>query len=167
MRRRWPPRQRLIDAADALANPWAHSYALLTYGIAFCDADPVSARDALRQGLVIAQDSGNRYNETSLANVLGRLEAQHGDPLTALDYLTFAIRRNHDSGNVLVMCVPLSVLAVFLQRLGRAEPAATIAGYAVNPHSAAWLPEISTAIAHLREVLGEPPTNRSPARVRR
>ena len=147
--------KELIDAADAISNPWAHSYARLTYGIACCDADPVSARDALRKGLVIAQDSGNRYNETSLANVLGRLEARHGDPLTALDYLNFAIRRNHDSGNVLVMCVPLSVLAMFLQRMGRAEPAATIAGYAVNPHSAAWLPEIGSGVAHLREALGE------------
>ena len=145
----------LIDAADALSNPWAHSSSLLTYGVACCDADPVGARDAMRKGLVIAQDSGNRYNETSLANVLGRLEARHGDPLTALDYLNFAIRRNHDSGNVLVMCVPLSVLAMFLQRMGRAEPAATIAGYAVNPHSAAWLPEIGSGVVHLREALGE------------
>jgi hypothetical protein len=109
----------------------------------------------MRKGLVIAQDSGNRYNETSLANVLGRLEARHGDPLTALDYLNLAIGNYHDSGNVLVMRVPLSVLAMLLQEMGRAEPAAAIAGYAVNPHTAAWLPEIGSGVAHLREALGE------------
>ena len=145
----------LIDAADAVPNPWALSYALLTYGIACCDADPVRARDALRRGLVIARDSGNRYNESHLANLLGRLEARHGDPLAALKYLTLAIRNYHDSGNVPVLRVPLAVLAAFLHRLGHNEPAATIAGYAVSPITAAWIPELSTAITHLREVLGD------------
>ena len=147
--------KELIDAAEAITNPWAHSYALLTYGIACCDADPVRARDALRNGLVIAQDSGNRYNESHLANVLGRLEAQHGDPRTALDYLNLAIRNYQDSGNVPVMRVPLSVLAAFLQRLGRDEAAATIAGYTFNPITAAWTPEIGPAVVHLREALGD------------
>jgi predicted ATPase/class 3 adenylate cyclase len=147
--------KELINAADAISNPWAHSYALLTYGIACCDADPVRAREALRNGLVIARDSGNHYNESHLANVLGRLEAQHGDPLTALDYLNLAIRNYHDSGNVPVMRVPLSVLAAFLQRLGRNEPAAIIAGHTFNPITAAWTPEIGPAVAHLREALGD------------
>jgi hypothetical protein len=59
----------LIIAADTIPNPWAHSYALLTYGIAWCDADPLGARDALQRGLVMAQESGNRYNESHLANI--------------------------------------------------------------------------------------------------
>jgi hypothetical protein len=65
----------LIEKVDAIANPWAVSYALMMYGMACCDADPVRARDVLRRGVAIAQDSGNRYNVTHLANVLGRLEA--------------------------------------------------------------------------------------------
>ena len=111
--------------------------------------------DAMRRGLVIAQDSGNRYNETHLASMLGRLEAEHGDPLAALDYLTLAIRNYHDSGNTTVMRVPLAVLAAFLDRLGRDEPAATIAGFAFSPITIAWIPELNTAIAHLRDVLGD------------
>ncbi|WP_319455554.1 MULTISPECIES: AAA family ATPase [unclassified Mycobacterium] len=145
----------LIDAANALSNPWAHSHALLTCGIACLDADPVGARNALREGLLIAQHSGNHYNETHLVTVLGRLEAQHGEPLTALDYLNLAIRNYHDSGNVLVMCVPLTVLATLLQELGREKQAATISGYSVNPFTASWLPEIGSGVAHLREALGE------------
>ena len=35
------------------------------------------------------------------------------------------------------------------------KPAATIAGFAFNPLTAAWVPEINPAIAHLREVLGD------------
>jgi hypothetical protein len=36
----------------------------------------------------------------------------------------------------------------------RLEPAATIAGFALNPLSASTIPQLSTAITHLREVLG-------------
>ena len=128
----------------------------------FLDADPVAARDALRRGLVIARDSGNRYNETHLAATLCRLEAEHGDPLAALDYVTLTIRNYHDAGSTLIRG-PLAILAAFFDLLGRYEPAATIAGYAVDPLTAAIEPELSTAIAHLREVLGDP-ANESLAR---
>ena len=50
----------LIEAAEATRNPCVLSFALFAYGFAFRDADPVRALDALRRGLVIAQDSGNR-----------------------------------------------------------------------------------------------------------
>jgi predicted ATPase len=145
----------LVQRLDAIPNPWARSFALLTYGIAFCDADPGKARDALRKSLDIAQGSGNRYNETHVTNILGRLEAQSGDPLAALGYLTLAIRSYHDSGNTTVIRVPLAVLAVLLHRLGRDDPAATIAGYALSPVTRGWIPELGTAISRLGEVLGE------------
>ena len=51
--------------------------------------------------------------------------------------------------------VPLAVLAALFDRLGRYEPAATIAGFALSPLAAAAVPEITTAIAHLRDVLGD------------
>ncbi len=61
----------LIDAAEATRNPCALSFALLAYGTAFLDADPDRALEAMRRGLVIAQDSGNRFNETHLAAQYG------------------------------------------------------------------------------------------------
>ncbi len=144
----------LIDAAEAIPNPWALSWACMTYGITCCDYDPLRARDVLRKGLVVAQDSGNRYSETHLANILGRVEAQYGDPLAALDYLTLAIHNYHDSGHTVIR-VPLAVVTALLHRLGRNEPAATIAGYAVRPVATAWIPKLSNEIAHLRDALGE------------
>ena len=60
----------------------------------------------------------------------------------------------HDSGNVVTIRSPLAILAAFLDRLGRHEAAATIAGFATSPFTAAVVPEITTAIAHLRDVLG-------------
>ena len=59
----------LIDAAEATGNPYALSFALLAYGFAFRDADPVRALDALRRGLVIAQDSGNRVTSRTWRSV--------------------------------------------------------------------------------------------------
>jgi hypothetical protein len=73
----------------------------------------------MRRGVVIAQDSGNRFNESHLAAALARLEAQHGDPLAALEYSAVAIRHIHDSGNSTTIRGPLATLAVFLDRLGR------------------------------------------------
>ena len=145
----------LVDAAEASHNPCVLSYALFTYGLTYRNADPVRALAALRRGLVIAQDSGNRFHETNLATNLARLEAEHGNPLAALDHVTLAIRNYHDSGNVTIIRIPLAILAAFFDRLGRYEPAATIAGLAFNPMTTATLPEINTAIAHLRDVLGD------------
>ena len=57
----------LIDAAEATHNPYALANALYTHGYALGDADPVRALEALRRGVVIAQDSGNRLIESVLA----------------------------------------------------------------------------------------------------
>ena len=103
---------------------------------------------------MIAQDSGNRFTETLLVGQLSRIEAEHGDPLAALDHVTLAIRNYHDAGNALIRG-PLAILAAFFDRLGRYEPAAAIAGFAVSPMTAALEPDLINTIAHLRNVLGE------------
>ena len=126
-----------------------------TYGFAFRDADPVGALNALGRGLVIAQDSGNRAGASALAQFLALLKAEHGDTLAAFDHLTLAIHSYLDYGDTTTIRVPLASLAVLFDRLGRYEPAATIAGFALSPVAARGVPEITTAIAHLRDVLGE------------
>jgi predicted ATPase len=145
----------LIDAAEATHNPFALAFALYAYGSAFGDADSVRALEALRRGLVIAQDGGSRVIESVLAMVLSGLEPEHGDPLAAFDHITLAIRNFYDSGNVGFIRSALATLAVFLDRLGRLEPAATIAGFAFSLLAASTVPQLSTAITHLREVLGD------------
>ncbi len=145
----------LIEAAEATGNPLLLALALTAYGAAFRDADPVGALNALGRGLVIGQDSGNRANASALANVLAVLEAEHGDTVSAFDHLTLAIRNYHNSGNTTTIRSPLAVLAALFDRLGRYEPAATIAGFALTRMAAAALPAITTAIAHVRDVLGE------------
>jgi tetratricopeptide (TPR) repeat protein len=147
--------QGLIGAAEATGNPSALCYALFAYGLACRDMYPAQALDALRRDLVIAQDSGNSANVTHLAANLARLEAEHGDPLAALDQVTLAIHNYHDSGSTDMTRTPLAVLVVFLDRRGHHEAAATIAGFALTPFTATLFPEITTSITHLREVLGD------------
>ena len=53
------------------------------------------------------------------------------------------------------MRTPLVGLAALLDRLGRYEPAATIAGFASTPMTAIAIRELGTAITHLRDVLGD------------
>jgi tetratricopeptide (TPR) repeat protein len=147
----------LIDAAEATGNPFALSWALLAYGLALQDADPVRSLAALRRGLVIAQDSGNRFVESTIAYTVGGDEAEHGDPLAAFDYFTVAIGNFHDSGNAYMLRAPLGFLATFFDRLGRYEPAATIAGFVVSSPLTVLsvMAKFGTASAHLRNVLGE------------
>jgi predicted ATPase len=145
----------LIEDAEATGNPSLLAWALGAYGGAFRDANPIGALNALGRGLVIAQDSGNRAAASALAPTLALLEAEHGDTVSALDHLTLAIRNYHNSGNTTTIRIPLAILAALFDRLGRYEPAATIAGFALSRFPARTVPEITTAITHLRDVLGE------------
>ena len=145
----------LVEAAEARANPMSLSFALYADGFAFREVDPARALDAVRRGLVIAQDSGNRLSETQLALTLGRLGADHGDIASAFDHLTLAIRNTHDAGDTTNLKNPLAAVAALFDRLGRHESAATIAGFALSPLTALAIPELNTAIAHLRDVLGD------------
>jgi len=71
-----------------------------------------------------------------------------------LDFLAPAIHNHYDSGGFSHLNNPLALLAVAMERLGRHEAAATISGFAATPYTRGGLPEINTAIAHLREALG-------------
>jgi hypothetical protein len=92
---------------------------------------------------------------SALAEFLARLEAEHGDTVSAFEHLTLAIRNFHDSGNTTSIHCPLDVLASLLNRLGRHEPAATIAGCVFGPLITAGMPDFGIVIAHLREVFGD------------
>ncbi|HET9890043.1 MAG TPA: adenylate/guanylate cyclase domain-containing protein [Mycobacterium sp.] len=146
----------LIEAAEAIPNPLKLVCALIADGWVFRDTDPDRALKAQRRGLAIAQDSGNRLMETQMLMTLSGLAAQHGNPVEALEFSAVAIRKFHESGSIGYIHLPLALLAAFLDRLGRYEAAATIAGFAaLNPMAPSGLPELGTAITHLREVLGD------------
>jgi tetratricopeptide (TPR) repeat protein len=143
----------IIEAAEATHNR-GHLPTRST-PLAMFSPSPPTALDALRRGLVIAHDSGSRLTESLIATMLARLETEHGDPLAALDYITSAVANFHDSGNIAYIQFALAILAVFFDRLGHLQPAATIAGYALNVFTTTASFQLSTVIDHLRNVLGE------------
>ncbi|OBB16983.1 cyclase, partial [Mycobacteriaceae bacterium 1482268.1] len=144
----------LSVVAETTENPFSLSQMLLATGFAFRYADPGKALVALRRALEIAQASGNRFNESHIAVTLAPLEAQHGSPGAALDYLTLVIRNYLETGNIATSRSPLANLAGLLSQLGHHEPAATIAEFADDPLTRIAFSEITTTIRKLREVLG-------------
>jgi hypothetical protein len=145
----------LLDAAEATGNPYLLSNALMAYGFALRNAAPDRALEAMHQGLAIAHDSGNRFNESHLMANLAQLDLERGDPSSALAHIGLAIRYMHVSGNIVTVRSPVTNLAIFLDRIGHYEAAAITAGFAFSPLMAASFPNLNTAIAHLRDVLGE------------
>jgi hypothetical protein len=144
----------LIEAAIVSDNPYMHTFATAAYALCLSSAGSEGDLALCRQGLALAQDSGNQYNEAILATALARLESETKVTVAAVDHLRLVIRRWHDSGNFGNLVGPLALLSAFLDRLGRSEAAATIAGFSCNPVSLATVPELGPTIAHLREVLG-------------
>ena len=66
----------LIEAGVASRNPYMHSFAIGASSFPPSTTDTVRAMHACRKGLAIAQDSGNRFNESILAFNLARMEAK-------------------------------------------------------------------------------------------
>ncbi|MBX9642380.1 MAG: hypothetical protein K2X97_22485 [Mycobacteriaceae bacterium] len=58
------------------------AYALFAWGFAFRDTDSAAVIEAFHRGVLISQDSGNRFFETQFSYWMYGLEAEHGDPAT-------------------------------------------------------------------------------------
>jgi predicted ATPase/class 3 adenylate cyclase len=145
---------QLLADVEATDNPGAQSFALMATGYAWRGRRPDAAYDALRRGLKIAQDSGNRMWESYIAVNLSGLAATHGAPADTLDFLTLAINNFYDSGSYSHMVTALGALASHFDRIGRYEAAATMIGFAANEFALATFPELTATIRHLRKILG-------------
>ncbi len=147
--------EELLTAAETTDNPQRASFALFAYGIARRNTDPPVAYRALSRGLAIARESGNRQYESSIAVSLGWLAVKQVHPHDAFDHLALAIRTRYDAGSFRLMDSPLAILATQFVQLGLYEPAATVIGKAVTPMTQLAYLELNSAIAQLREVLGD------------
>jgi tetratricopeptide (TPR) repeat protein len=143
----------LLDAAETTDNPNVKALALLGYSWAHRESKPDVAYTVGRRALTIAQDSGNRYVQSTIAIGLARLAVARND-VEALDFLTLTIRDYQDGGSFILMGGPLGILATYLHRLGRDEPAATLLGFADMPPELLPFREVIDAIAEMRGLLG-------------
>lgn len=144
----------LLDIADQVDNPGAKAFASLAYGYAWRNKDSEAAYKALRRGLVIAGQSGNRMIESYLAVNMSSFGVAYGGVPETLDLLTLALNNFHDSGSYSHMVAPLGVLAANLERLGHHRAAATIIGFAATDFAFAAFPELAAVIARLHDGLG-------------
>ncbi|AGB20606.1 putative ATPase [Mycobacterium sp. JS623] len=145
----------LLVAAETEVNPTIVSSAMYAYGASHSETEPEAAYAALRRGIAIAVENGDRQMESVLALALSSLAATRAKPLEGLEYSALAIRTYYDTRAVQFVSGPLGVLTALLDQLGRYEAAATISGFAFADVALATFPEISTAISHLREALGD------------
>ncbi|MGO9030412.1 ATP-binding protein [Mycobacterium sp.] len=147
--------EELLAAADTTDNPNLAAWALFAYGTAHRGIAPAAAYEAFRRGLTIAQDSGSRMTETSIAGMLSLLATTHGEAVDALDYVILPIRYYYDSGSFFLLPQALGVLIPLFDRLGHHEAAATISGFAATSYTRLIVSEMDVAITHLRNVLGD------------
>ena len=145
----------MLAAAHKAGNPSLAAATLLAYGWARRQADPTAAYEALRQAWTIAEESRNQQQASIIAGLLSGLAAARGEFTDAFVYITQMIRYYYDSGTVELMRTTLGMLATLLDGLGDFEPAATISGFTADSLALGSFPEITNAVAHLREVLGD------------
>jgi hypothetical protein len=146
---------RLLSCIETTDNPGARAYGLLAYGYVRRIDDAAVAYDALRRGLSIAIDSGNRMTEAYLLVNLSSMVGTHGDAKDALDFLASAIENFADAGTYSHMVSPLGVLASALDRIGVHDGAAVIIGFAATAFARATFPEVAATETHLRQTLGD------------
>ena len=145
----------VLGSADSIGEPLGLCFVLNGFGYSYRAIDPAAAHEALRRGVALANESGNRNIGSQLAVNLSMIAITRDDPGEAFHFITMAIRNYHDSGNYSLLSSPLAILAVYLVRLGHYEAASTISGAADTPFTRAGYPEIITAISRLRQVLGD------------
>ena len=160
----------LVGFAEASPNPFVASFALNSYGMACSAHDPIRALDALRKGVNIAHDTGNRANESyiaiAIAMTLNWIEGTSAYDRSSLDYLSLADSQlsttRATSHN---LRASLGILATYLDRRGMIDTRRHHRRFrGVVPTAAPNVPEFGAAIAHLRDVLSaRTTTNRSPA----
>jgi tetratricopeptide (TPR) repeat protein len=144
-----------LEAAHEYGSPYWIAFALYGRGLAFADSDPDTALHTLARALQYARDHRVRNWEALIARDAARMEAIHGqvaDGLTLFDTTIAAFHRAGDHGNV---SATLASLAVFFNRTGRSQAAATIYGACTRHNIIESVPGLTAAIGELRETLGE------------
>lgn len=143
-----------LTAAFSRNHPYWIAFAHVGYGRAFAQTDPVRAMDKLREGLAYARQHPIPYWEAVFAREAGGLEAVHGDPEQALEFLATSMDSFHQAGNTATLAWTLASLAVLFDRTDQPQVAATIVGATTRYPIADLILGLPAATEHLRDTLG-------------
>ena len=140
-----------LAVARAYGNPFWISFALDGYGRAFAESQPDRALEVLREGLDYAREHRLPLSEAFIGRDVAALEAVHGEvDRGAWPCSTPTSTRFHRAGNVTTLATTLANLAMFFDRFGRPEIAATIYGSAAHHASISSVIGLPAALVDLR-----------------
>ena len=145
-----------LSVARAHGNPAWIAFALTGSGRAFADTDHARALDAFHEALILTKEQRMPFLEARVAQESASLEITHGDRDKGLELLDVAIDSYHRAGNHVDLAATLADLAVFFDRDGQPEVAATV--YGTSTHylaTTAWIMNVPAAVNHLRAALGD------------
>jgi predicted ATPase len=146
---------RAVAAARANGNQFWISWALLACGRAFADSDPTRALAALREGLDYARTHRVFFAEDLIARDAAPLEAVYGEPAQALGLFDSTVDSFHRSGNVADLAATLAYVAIFFDRVGKPDIAASIYGAVSRHGSVRLVPDLASVVAHICVDLGD------------
>ena len=144
-----------LASARARGNPWMVAYAINAFGQAFADTDPGRVLDVYREGLRYTRQHRLPLWEAVIARDAAGLEAAHGTLDQGLALFDIAIDSCHQSGNIGNLAVTLANLALFFDRHGQPETAATLYGTTTLYTSTVMVTDWPERIEQLRTALGE------------
>ena len=150
------PHGRSRRTAESTHNPYSLAQALLAVGLAYRYTDPPTALAALRRALEIAQASGNRFNESHIAVVAvprSKRNTAPQKPRSTTSRWRSATTSTRETSRRRAVRWPSSPACwTGSATMSRRPPSPTSP---TNPLTRMAFPEITTTIAHLREVLGD------------
>ena len=144
-----------LASARARGNPWMVAYAINAFGQAFADTDPARALEVYREGLLHARRHRLPLWEAVIARDAAGLEAAHGTLDQGLALFDIAIESCHQAGNIGNLAVTLANLALFFDRHGQPETAATLYGTTMLYTNTVMVTDWPERIEQLRTALGE------------
>ena len=144
-----------VAAAEATGIPNSIVYALDAFGKAYAEAEPERAIDAKTRALTLARACDNRLWVAIIARELAGLEVAYGNLPAGLDLFDAAVDSFHRSVQPGNLAVTFGLLAVSLDRLGRAAETATLFGASSQyPAARAMVARLPESADHSRAVLG-------------
>ena len=149
---------KVVEAVDATGVPSSICLAYWAKGEAFSAIDPAIALDAYEHASAVARRSGNRFWEILVIPKVAALQARSGDPIAALDSFRQMLNASRRSTDLMFASHGIGSLIVLLERLGRAQAAATLHGVLSSMFDpSAFFAEFPETILRLRRDLGDAP----------
>jgi hypothetical protein len=143
-----------LTAARSFGWPSWTAWSLYAYGRVLTPTDPAGALQAMRQGLAVARDHRMPVWTVQIGKDAALLEALNGDVGEAVNMFDELLNSCLRSGDMVNLTGALAAAAIFFDRAGKSEVAATVYGGSTRAGREAFVLGLSSVLEHLGSVLG-------------